>query len=228
MYFESILLLDVEDITLGNLLLILAAGIILGLALAGVCLYTHREGGCDRSFLATLVLLPPVMAVVILLVKSDIAKALSLAGVFTLVRFRATMTNTKDVAYIFVTLAIGLASGLGYLGYAAAITAVFALVLIVMNATGFDREKDSHCRLKVVIPESLNYTNAFDKIFRRYALSTHLHKVKTTEFGTLFELTYSVDLRPDADRKAFIDELRAKNGNLTIQLTSAYEASVTE
>jgi len=228
MRFDSIFILTMDEITFGNLILILAASLVLGLGLAGICLFTHRDGGCDRSFAATLVLLPAVMAVVILLVQSDIAKALSFAGVFTLVRFRATMTSTKDVAYIFVTLAIGLSCGLGYLGYAAAITAVFAAVLVAMNLTGFDREKQNHCKLKIVIPENLNYAHAFDKTFRKYALKTKLHKVKTTEFGTMFELTYVIDLRPDAGQKEFIDELRVRNGNLTVQLTAGYEASATE
>lgn len=226
--FSSVFILDMTEITAANLVWILLASLFLGAALAGVCLFTHRDGGCDRSFAATLVLLPPVMAVVILLVQSDIAKALSLAGVFTLVRFRATMTNTKDVAYIFVTLAIGLACGLGYLGYAAIVTGVFTAVLAGLSLSGFDRTPESHCRLKVVIPENLNYAHAFDKAFRKYTRKVKLHKVRTTEFGTMFELTYVVDMKPDADQKEFIDELRVRNGNLTVMLTTAYEASVTE
>ncbi|MFA5006737.1 MAG: DUF4956 domain-containing protein [Candidatus Izemoplasmatales bacterium] len=226
--FSSVFILDMTEITAANLVWILLASLFLGAALAGVCLFTHRDGGCDRSFASTLVLLPPVMAVVILLVQSDIAKALSLAGVFTLVRFRATMTNTKDVAYIFVTLAIGLSCGLGYLGYAAIVTVVFAAVLAGLSLSGFDRAADGHCKLKVVIPENLNYAHAFDRTFRKFAKKAKLHKVRTTEFGTMFELTYVVDMKPDADQKEFIDELRVKNGNLTVMLTTAYEASVTE
>lgn len=226
--FNSVFILDMTEITTGNLIWILLASLFLGGVLAGVCLFTHRDGGCDRSFAATLLLLPPVMAVVILLVQSDIAKALSLAGVFTLVRFRATMTNTKDVAYVFVTLAIGLACGLGYLGYAAIVTVVFAAVLAGLSLSGFDRTPDSHCKLKVVIPENMNYAHAFDKTFRKFASKVKLHKVKTTEFGTMFELTYVLDLKPDADQKEMIDEIRVRNGNLTVMLTMAFEASVTE
>ncbi len=208
--FSSIFTLPMDEITLGNILIILSASLVLGLGLSLLSVFTHRDGGFDRSFAVTLILLPMVMSVIILLVQSDIAKALSLAGVFTLVRFRTTMTNTKDVAYIFVTLAIGLACGLGYVGYAIAIALFVGLVLLVLNLLHFDRERENHCKLRVVIPESLNYAHAFDKIFRKYTQTVKLHKVKTTEFGTMFELSYIIDLKKDADQKEFIDELRVK------------------
>ena len=72
--------------------------------------------------------------------------------------------------------------------------------------------------LKITIPENLNYNGLFDQVFAKYTTDTVLRRVKTTDFGTLFDLVYSIRLRTDADQKKFIDDIRALNGNLNVTL----------
>ena len=141
-----------------------------------------------------------------------------MAGAFALVRFRSAPGNAKDIAVVFFTMAAGLACGLGYVAFAAIFAVVIILVLIVLSVSNFGDMASGNRQLKITIPENLNYTDAFNEVFDSYTTNSQLRKVKTTNMGTLFELTYTVALKKDANEKNFIDALRVKNGNLNIVL----------
>jgi len=214
--------ITLEELNVLKIIEILGLSTALGLLLCGVLILTHRKEGFERAFGTTLVLLPPIISIIIVLVSNDFARAISLAGVFTLVRFRSAVTDTRDIAYVFSTVAIGLAVGLGYFLYAIVIACFLALVLIVIYLTKVDQEKGNIAKLKIVIPESLNYMNAFDEIFAKYLISCTLQRVKTVDFGTMFELSYKVNIKKDANQKEMLDEIRVKNGNLNVSLTAEY------
>lgn len=191
---------------------------LLSLALA----YIRRKEGYDRSFVVTLLLLPLIISIIIMLVSDNVARAFSLAGVFTLVRFRTTISDTKDITFVFSTVAIGLATGMGYIGYAMIITAFIIAVLLLIHLFKLDEIKDNHAKLKIVVPESLNYVGAFEPVLIEYCSHAKLKKVKTTDFGTTFELTYLINMKSGINQKMFIDDLRVINGNLNIILTQEY------
>jgi uncharacterized membrane protein YhiD involved in acid resistance len=157
-----------------------------------------------------------------MLVSNNLARAFSLAGVFTLVRFRTAIADSRDITYILSSVGIGLAAALGYIDYAMLITGFIATILLLLHAFNLDKDKNNHAKLRIVIPENLNYSNVFDEVFKVYVHSHQLQKVKTTDFGTMFELTYLIKLKNNVDQKAFLDELRVRNGNLSITLTSDY------
>jgi uncharacterized membrane protein YhiD involved in acid resistance len=143
---------------------------------------------------------------------------LSLAGAFTLVRFRSVPGDPKDIAYIFFAMAAGVACGIGYIGFAVIFFLVLGAVMFVLSEMNFGGCKTRHMTLKITIPENLDYQGVFDPVLSKYTRFHKLRRVKTTNFGTLFELIYSVDVSEDIDQKKFIDELRALNGNMTINL----------
>ena len=167
------------------------------------------------------VIIAIVYMYIILLVGSNVARAFSMAGAFALVRFRSAPGSAKDISIVFFTMAAGLACGLGYVTFAAAFTAVMLLLLILISAFGFADRNEGRKQLKIVIPESLNY-NLFDK----YTSENRLNKVKTTNMGTMYELTYEIRLKNDDAEKDFIDELRVRNGNLNISVGIMPENSV--
>jgi uncharacterized membrane protein YhiD involved in acid resistance len=130
--------------------------------------------------------------------------------------------------YVFSTVAVGLAVGLGYTGYAVILTFFISFVMLILHLIGFDKEKETKAKLKIIVPESLNYPHAFDPIFDKYLETCKLIKVKTTDFGTTFELTYSIYMKKGINQKVFLDALRTKNGNLNIVLTSEFLTRVTD
>lgn len=137
---------------------------------------------------------------------------------FSIIRFRSAPGGPKDIGYIFFTLGVGLACGMGYILYGVIFATILCLVMIVLAALRYGEPKTQSMHLKIVIPEDTDYQNLFDDIFRQYAQNYRLEKVKTSDFGSLFELSYSVAIKEGANQKEFIDMLRTRNSNLSIVL----------
>lgn len=210
-----------ESFTLANALLVIGSSIILGLLISLAYMYTHKKEGYTPGFTITLIMLPVIISIIILLVGNNVARAFSLAGAFSIIRFRSAPGDPKDISYIFFTLAVGLACGMGYIGYGVIVTVILCIIMIVLDKIKFAVPKTKNMRLKILVPEDLNYEGVFDKILDSYSTNWATEGVKTKDFGALFEISYKIHLKEGVSQKNLIDELRCKNGNLTIALTSA-------
>ena len=210
-----------ESFTLANALIVIGASILLGFVISLAYMYTHKKDGYAPGFILTLIMLPVIIAIIILLVGNNVARAFSLAGAFSIIRFRSAPGDPKDISYIFFTLAVGLACGMGYIGYGVIVTVILCIIMIVLDKIKFAVPKTKNMRLKILVPEDLNYEGVFDKILDSYSTNWATESVKTKDFGALFEISYKIHLKEGVSQKNLIDELRCKNGNLTIALTSA-------
>ena len=195
----------------------MGAALILGFLISLIYIATHRKEGYSQSYVMTIIMLPAIIALILILINST-AGALTLAGAFTLVRFRSVAGDPKDIAYIFYAMATGVACGIGYIVFAFVFFIALGILMFALTEIGFGAAKAKHMTLKITIPENLDYQGVFDPVLNKYTTFHKLRRVKTTNFGTLFELIYSVDVNDDVDQKKFIDELRALNGNMTINL----------
>jgi hypothetical protein len=211
-----------DSLTLLNMVYVLITSTVLGAVLSSIFVYTHRKTVYDHAFSVTLLLLPLVISVIIMLVSNNLARAFSLAGVFALVRFRTAIADSRDITYILSAVGIGLASAMGYIGYALIITGFIGGVLLFLSLFKLDKDHTNHAKLKIIIPENLNYSNVFDDVFKKHLLGAQLQKVKTTDFGTMFELTYMIKMKDTINQKEFLDDLRVRNSNLSITLTTDY------
>lgn len=191
----------------------------LGLIISLIYMFSDRKRRISPNFAITLIILPAIVSVVIILVGSNVARAFSIAGVFALVRFRSIPGDSKDITSVFFAMSIGLASGLGYIKMAAIITVLIGGVYFVLMITGYGVLKVTEKTLRIMVPENLNYQGAFDDIFKEFTKEHYLERVRTTNLGSLYELTYTVVMKKDADEKKFIDEIRCRNGNLNITLS---------
>lgn len=200
-------------------IIVTAVALVLGLFLSLIYIYTHKKSGYLASMPTTLIVLPVVVSTVIMLVGTNYASAFALAGVFTLIRFRSEPGDPKDISYIFATVSAGLCCGMGFILYAAIICVVIGLILVVVHLAKYGEPRKTDLKLKILVPEDLNYQEAFDDIFERFGVKAHLDKVKTADFGTIYELVYRLEVPKDFAQKDFIDSLRTRNGNLNIILT---------
>lgn len=205
-------------LTLGGTLLVIGSALVLGLCISLVYIATHRNETYSGGFTVSLIMLPAIIAMIILLVGSNVARAFSLAGAFSLIRFRSAPGDPKDIAYVFFTLGVGLACGMGYIGYAVLFAVILCAVMAALSCLHFGSRPQNVMQLKILLPEDMDYHGAFDAAMRQYTTAHTLTRVKTTEFGSLFELTYDLTLRDKRQSKAFMDALRSKNGNLTVTL----------
>lgn len=204
-----------SSMTLAQFLICTAFSIGLGLAIGLIYMFRHAH---SKEFVATLAVLPAIVQTVIMLVNGNMGVGVAVLGAFSLVRFRSLPGSARDIASIFLAMAVGLACGMGYVGLACVFVVVMAIASVALTCTNWGAEKKGERQLKVSIPESLDYQEVFDDIFERYLQSHDLDAVRTTNMGSLYQLCYRVSLRPGADEKAFLDELRCRNGNLEVAL----------
>lgn len=206
-----------SDISITMALIAMGVSIIFGLIIAGTYTLTH-EGRHQQSFAVTLTMLPVILAVIIIFVGSNVARAFSLAGTLSIIRFRSAPGDPKDIAYIFFAIAAGLACGIGLYFYGGVFVLILCLFMFILTKVNFAANSDTDRVLKITIPEDLDYAGAFNDIFGQYTKRNKLTRIKTTDLGSLYELSYDITMNPDASEKDFIDALRCRNGNLNIVL----------
>lgn len=200
-------------LSLGKLLLCTVTSLALGAAIAAIHTFRNRY---TKGFVMTLALLPAVVQMVILMVNGNLGTGVAVAGAFSLVRFRSAPGSAREICSIFLAMAVGLATGMGYLAAAALFVLVIGGASILYTCLRFGEQKQLEKELKITIPETLDYTDLFDDLFTRYTAHWKLEQVKTTNMGSLYRLDYRIALRDPAQEKAFLDELRCRNGNLEI------------
>ena len=208
-----------EGIAVSSFLTCLAGSLVLGALLAFVFTYRSKTN-YTKSFVGTLLILPAVVAIVIMMVSGSIGTGIAVAGPFSLVRFRSIPGTAREIGAIFLAMAVGLACGMGYLGFAAIFAVVMGIVTLIYNLTSLgEHSADSLDKvLRITVPEDLEYGAAFGDVFSRYTTQANLIGVKTTNLGSLNRLTYSVRLKEAGTEKALIDDLRVRNGNLEINM----------
>lgn len=204
-------------ISVQKFLLCIVTSLLIGLLLA---LAHGYKSSHSRSFLVTLALLPSAVCVVIMMVNGNVGAGVAVAGAFSLVRFRSAPGSAREIGAIFLAMGAGLIAGMGYLAYAVLFAVILGAVSFLCNWFCRWREsRDISKVLHVTIPENLDYGQVFDEIFEQFTQSYELTSVKTSNMGSLFKLTYQIELKGDVSEKDFIDKLRCRNGNLEIMLS---------
>jgi hypothetical protein len=206
-----------SPLTVSTFLICLVTAIALGVLTALVFLFKSRH---SASFALTLALLPMAVAVIIMMVNGNVGTGVAVAGAFALVRFRSVPGTAREIAAIFVDMALGLAIGMGYIGVAVLFFILAAALTLVLTALRFGENSQQEKQLKITIPENVDYAGLFDDVFAAYNVHAELEKVKTANMGTLFELTYNARFPDGQIPKAFLDELRVRNGNLNIVVSA--------
>ena len=199
--------------TLSAFLMCIFAALVLGVLTALVFSFRNRHSG---SLILSLAVLPPIVTLVIMMVNGNIGAGLAVAGTFSLVRFRSAPGTAREICGLFMSTAIGITCGMGFIGIAAVFFLVMAVFLVILSLARFGETAASSRQLKITIPENLDYDGLFDDIFEKYTSRHELVRVKTTNMGTLYELTYSINLKTPDVSKQFIDDIRCRNGNLNI------------
>lgn len=202
-----------SSLSLQNILICSFFSILLGIACA--CIYMYRNI-YHKNFVVTLALLPVMVQAVIMLVNGNLGTGVAVLGAFSLIRFRSVPGGAREIGSIFFAMAIGLATSMGYIAFAAIFLALVGAMTILLTTTKFGEQKQEEKSLKITIPENLDYTGLFDDILKKYTRQSQLIQVKTSNMGSLYELRYHIQLKNKNIEKDFIDQIRCRNGNLNI------------
>lgn len=217
--FESILSYSTaENITMLDAIISIIAAFLIGGIISTTYMKSSTKGSHSQGFALTIVLLPAVISAIIMLIGSDIARAFSLAGAFSIIRFRSAPGEPKDIALVLFAMAGGLGCGVGLYQFSLIFTLLVCFVMYILVKTGFGGVKSPRKKLSITVPEDLDYEMAFEDIMNEFLDEHKLINVKTTAMGSLYQLTYEVVFKNDQSTRLFVDEIRCRNSNLNISL----------
>jgi uncharacterized membrane protein YhiD involved in acid resistance len=211
-----------SEFAITDMVLVMVLSFVLSAAIGWIYQITHRGTSYTQSFVFTLVLNGMVVALVMLVIGSDIARAFSLVGALSIIRFRNAVKETRDVGFIFFTMAIGMAIGTGFYLLAVAGTLFISLVIVLMTRYNwYAREMSSHI-LHIQVPNGVPFQTLFDKAFAKYTSSSELISADSVHSGMLTELTYSIGLKKSSQVQDFLTEIGNLNGNNKVTLVAGY------
>ena len=173
----------------------------------------------------TIAMLPVIVMLVIMMVNGNLGVGVAVAGSFSLVKFRSLPGKASDILIIFAAMGLGLATGMGYVVFAAAAAVVFALFYFLFASTSLLAADSSYRSLRITIPEDLDYIESFDDIFEKYTKKAEEQAVRTINLGIMYQVTYDISLKNPDSEKEMIDAIRVRNGNLPVISSRAATAA---
>ncbi|MCI2112325.1 DUF4956 domain-containing protein [Ruminococcus sp.] len=203
------------NFTFSSYIICTVVSLVLGLIIALSSGFKSRQ---SRSFLLSLFLLPAIVQTVIMLVNGSVGTGIAVMGAFSLVRFRSVPGSAKEIVSIFLAMATGLATAMGYVFLASLFVIIVCAVMMLSSFVKIKEKDDLVRELRITVPEDLNYAHSFDDLFETYTKSVKLVTVKTTNMGSLYKLVYKIQLNDEEHIQSFIDDLRCRNGNLEISI----------
>ena len=211
-------IIDIDNLTAS--MVITALSVALGTGILIALIYYFFGERKSKGFTLALILLPVIVQALMLVMMAVKSSAIAIAtfGIFALIKFRSMPGTAKDISAVFATISCGVAAGLGYIWIAMGIALITAVVFIIIHYLPIKEEDTTTKKLRIVIPEDVDYYTAFDDIFEEFTNKHELVKVKTTDLGSMFDLTYTVKLKKAECEKGLLDELRHRNGNLPVMI----------
>ncbi len=219
--FSNILSSETAAMATGSVMICIGASLALGIIISLV--YKFAESGAKKEYLITLAVLPVLVQTVIMMTSGNLGSAVAVMGAFSLVRFRSAPGSAREILFIFYAMAVGLCCGIGQIAFAAVITIVVAIFLMLLLKTPFGKPDERIRYLKIRMPEDEDYTRIFEDVFERYTDGIRRKSVRTVNLGSMLDVDYEVRLKDSKEEKQFLDELRIRNGNLKIILSQAEE-----
>jgi hypothetical protein len=210
----------VSSVSTLEFLMCCIASLVLGAAVAAIYMFRHNY---SKNFVVTLALLPLIVQMVITLVNGNLGAGIAVMGVFNLVRFRSIPGSAKDIGSVFLAMAVGLATGMGFIGLAVLFAIIVAIANVAYVLSPFGQPQQPAKVLRITVPEDLEFSGMFDNVLARYAAEHELTEVRTTNMGSLYQLEYAVRLVQPGLEKQLIDEVRCLNGNLKVSLGNAQQ-----
>jgi uncharacterized membrane protein YhiD involved in acid resistance len=195
----------------------------LSLVIAYVYRETHQGVSYSVSLVHTMIIMSVTIALIMLIIGSNVARAFALVGALSIIRFRNAIKESRDVAFIFMTMAVGMAAGTGFYLAGVVFTLFVSAMVFFLHRFDIGASTAREVLVKVHLAEFVDYHNAFDEVFYRYLQEHSLLSVETIRGGTLLELVYSVQFRKGADEGKFIDEMRGIAADGRVSLLTGYE-----
>jgi uncharacterized membrane protein YhiD involved in acid resistance len=211
--------------TVTDVVLVLVLSFLLSVFLGWIYKITHRGSSYTQSFVFSLVMNGMIVALVMLIVGSNVARAFSLVGALSIIRFRNAVKETRDVGFIFFTMAIGMAVGTRFYLLAVIAAVVISIAIVIMTRFNWFAQTVASQILRIQISNDAPFGSLFDHAFVKYTSTSELISVESVHSGTLTELTYSIGMKKANQIEEFLTEVRKLNGNNKVTLIAGYNGA---
>jgi len=208
--------------TVTDVILALTLSFILTGGIAYVYKITHKGMSYTQSFVHTLVIMGMITALIMLIVGSNIARAFSLVGALSIIRFRNAVKETRDVGFIFFAMAIGMAAGTQFYLLAILATVFISCAILIMNRFNWYAQTAVNLLLKIQVPNNLNFDTSFNEALVKYTKASDLISVDSVHSGMLTEVIYSISPKEKINTREFLEEIKQLNGNNKVTLITGY------
>jgi uncharacterized membrane protein YhiD involved in acid resistance len=211
----------------GPIVLNIVVAFLLGLFITAMYRATHRQMIISFSFINTLILMSMIMAMVIMVIGDNIARAFGLAGAMSIVRFRTVVKDTRDTAFVFYALGAGMASGTGNLKLALIGTPLIGLLLGILHWTRHGTSAQETYLLSFESESGrTSEGDPYADVFRRHLQNWSLVSGRSVRAGSSIHHTFQVRLRSGVRPQDMIRDLGALEGVLRVQLSLGEEPEV--
>jgi uncharacterized membrane protein YhiD involved in acid resistance len=212
-----------QTFTAMDVVLTIVLSFALSLVIGWIYRATHRGTSYSQTFVHTLIIVSTVVAVVMLIIGSNIARAFTLVGALSIVRFRNAVKETRDVGFIFFAMAIGMACGTRFYLLAVVATLVICLLILAMVKLNMFAKELREQILKIRLPSDIPYATLFDSTFDKHLARADLIAVESVQAGALLELVYGVELRRGASAQNLLNDVRRLNDNNKVVLVTGQQ-----
>jgi uncharacterized membrane protein YhiD involved in acid resistance len=207
-----------SSFTLLDVVVVFSLSLVLSLTVGWVYRTTHRGVSYSQSYVHTLVIFGMVVAFIMLIIGSNIARAFTLVGALSIIRFRHAVKEPRDIGFVFMVMAVGMACGTRFYMLAIFATICLSAAVILMQKLGMFAKVIRERILIVRLPSGADYEQVFADVFRRFLDEFNLISVETVAEAGFQEAVYSVVLRPNADPNRFLEAIREVNENKKVSL----------
>lgn len=184
---------------------------------------THRNVSYSQSYVQTLVILGMIISLIMLVVGSNIARAFALVGALSVVRFRNAIKETRDVGFIFLVMAVGMAVGTRFYVLAAVAAVSISLVIMIMNRFNWFHLNVQRQVVKVQVPADEDHTHAIQDVLIRHTDEFELVSMESIRGGALTELMYTVKIKKGGEPASLISALRERNSGQSVTVLTGYD-----
>jgi len=184
---------------------------------------THQGVSYSVAFVHTIIIMGVTVSIIMLIIGSNIARAFALVGALSIIRFRNAVKDSRDVAFIFVTMAVGMATGTGFYLAAVVFTVFICAMIYFLYRFDIGAVRSREVLLKVHLPEDLDYQQVFHDVFFQFLREHSLLSVETIHAGRDLELVYSIEFKRGADERGFVESVRSVVGDGKVALLPGQE-----
>lgn len=201
-----------------RLLVALGSSLFCALILAYVYRQTHRGLSYSVSFVHSMIIMAVTVTIIMEIIGSNVARAFSLVGALSIIRFRTAIKDPRDVAFLFMTMAVGMACGTGFFKSAITFTLFAIPMVFFLHKWQIGAMPTTEMLFKAQLPEGSDYAKMFGEVFYKLLSEHSLLSIETIQGGSRLELVYSIQPKAGVKEGELLEELRKAAGGGKVTL----------